>query len=150
MNFIPTDPEYSARVRDSFARQGAMHLVGAQIVEIAPGTVKLQFVPEAKHSQQHGFVHAGIVSTVLDSACGYAASTLMDADAGVMTIEFKVNLLAPAQGDRIELTGKVRKTGRTISVVEGEAIAFIGAKQTVVASMTATLMTIRGRDNIKA
>ena len=100
-------------------------------------------------TQQHGFLHAGMVATALDSACGYAASTLMPADAGVLTIEFKINLLAPAKGQRFRMEGTVLKPGRTITVVEGRAIALDDGREKLVATMNATMMAITGRDGIK-
>ena len=99
-NFTPRDSQYGAKVKDSFERQQAMHTVGACIISVEPGRVELEFVHQNKLTQQHGFIHAGIVSTVLDSACGYAAFSLMSEDSAVLTIEFKVNLLAPAKGEK--------------------------------------------------
>ena len=117
----PVDPDYERRTRDSFARQPAMATIGIEIGEIGPGRVVLAMAHRADLTQQHGFQHAGIVATGLDSACGYAAFTLMPVDAGVLTIEFKVNLLAPARGPQLTFEGTVTKAGRTISVVDGRA-----------------------------
>ena len=146
--FEPQDPGYAERVRGSFARQGAMATIGAELVSIEPGLVRLELPWAAALTQQHGFLHAGIVATALDSACGYAASSLMPADAGVLTIEYKVNLLAPAQGQRFRMFGEVVKPGRTISVTEGRAYAIDGGREKLIATMTATLMTVTGRDGI--
>jgi len=100
--------------------------------------------------QQHGFLHAGIVSTALDSACGYAAFSLMPPDAAVLTIEFKVNLLAPARGPDFHFEARVTKAGRTISVVDGQAWQIAaGGDRTCIATMTATVMTVRGREGLK-
>ena len=96
-------------------------------------------------SQQDGFIHAGISSTIMDSACGYAAFTLMPAEARVLTIEFKVNLLAPAAGERFVAHGRVKKPGRSITVAEGEFYAFDGEQEKLVASMSGTLMTLLPR-----
>lgn len=144
------DPQMEARIRASFERQGAMHLVGARVARVAPGEVELHMPFSEAVSQQHGFVHAGIVSTVLDSACGYAAATCMPAEAGVLTIEFKINLLAPAAGERFRFVGRVRKAGRTITVSEGDAfgVAADGTEK-LVATMTCTLMTITGRPDVR-
>lgn len=147
---MPQDPAFEARVRASFARQSAMATLGAQLASVDPGRVVIE-LPYAQHiTQQHGFVHGGVMAAVLDSACGYAASSLMPADAGVLTIEFKVNLLAPAQGHLFRMVGEVLKPGRTISVAEAKAWALDAqGREKLVASMNATLMVITGRDAIR-
>ena len=144
------DPDFAARVAASFARQGAMQLIGARLQSVEVGRVVIGLAHRSELAQQHGFVHAGILATALDSACGYAASSLMPADAGALTIEFKVNLLAPAKGPRFRLEGQVVKPGRTITVVEGRALQVdpTGAER-LVATMTATVMTVTGRDGIQ-
>ncbi len=98
MEFIPKDPNFAERVRASFARQQVMKTLGAEIVRLAPGEIELAMPYAAAYTQQHGFMHAGIISTVLDSACGYAAFSLMPAESAVLTVEFKINLIAPAKG----------------------------------------------------
>lgn len=103
---------------------------------------------DPKLTQQHGFLHAGIVSTVMDSACGYSALSLMPEDAGVLSIEFKVNLLAPAKGREFRFIGQVLKHGRTLSVSEGKAYAIEGDSERLVATMTCTLMAVQGRSQI--
>jgi len=147
----PVDPEYARRCRESFARQPAMATIGIEIVEVGAGRVVLAMPHRADLTQQHGFQHAGIVATGLDSACGYAAFTLMPVDAGVLTIEFKVNLLAPARGPQLTFEGTVTKAGRTISVVDGRAweSAGDGKEGKLVATMTATVMTITGRADVR-
>ena len=145
----PQDPAFAERVRASFAKQGAMHTIGATLGEVAPGRVVIELSWQQGLTQQHGFLHAGIVATALDSACGYAASTLMPADAGVLTIEFKINLLAPAKGQRFRMEGVVLKPGRTITVVEGRAYAIDEGREKLAATMNATMMTITGREGIK-
>ncbi|MEJ5992641.1 PaaI family thioesterase [Ramlibacter sp. PS3R-8] len=147
--FEPQDTGFAERVRTSFAKQGAMHTIGATLGEVAPGRVVIELSWQAGLTQQHGFLHAGIVATALDSACGYAASTLMPADAGVLTIEFKINLLAPAKGQRFRMEGTVLKPGRTITVVEGRAYALDDGREKLVSTMNATMMAITGRDAIK-
>src|SRR5215216_6136815 len=107
--FEPRDPGYDARVRASFARQRAMHTIGARIVRVEPGEVELELPFRDDLTQQHGFLHAGIVTTLVDSACGYAALSLLDREAAVLSVEFKVNLLAPAVGDRLRAVGQVIK-----------------------------------------
>lgn len=147
--FEPQDPAFAERVRASFARQGAMHTIGATLAEVAPGRVVIELPWQKELTQQHGFLHAGIVATALDSACGYAASTLMPHEAGVLTIEYKINLLAPAQGTRFRMEGQVVKPGRTISVTEGRAYAVHEGREKLIATMGATLMTITGREGIQ-
>ena len=114
--------DFRERITASFAHQGAMTLIGAELTRIQQGIVEIELPYNTALTQQHGFLHAGMVATALDSACGYAGSTLMAADAGVLTIEFKINLLAPAQGVRFRMVGEVLKPGRTITVAEGSSV----------------------------
>ena len=147
----PDDPAYEQRTRDSFARQPAMQTLGATLESVAPGRVTITMAHRDTLTQQHGFIRAGMLATALDSACGYAAFSLMPADAAVLTIEFKINLLAPARGPRFRFEGVVVKPGRTISVVDGRALQFEadGSAEKLVATMSATVMTVRGRDALK-
>ena len=101
------------------------------------------------YTQQHGFVHAGIITTALDTACGYAAFSLMDAESAVLTVEFKTNLLAPARGERFLVRAHVVKPGRTLTVTEAKAFAVSGGAEKLVASMTGTLMAVRERDDVR-
>jgi len=146
MPFDPRTPDYQARVEQSFARQGAMKTLGIELARVAPGEVELHLPYREALTQQHGFVHAGVVSTALDSACGYAAFSLMPAEAAVLTVEFKVNLLSPAKGERFSFTGTVVKPGRSVTVAQGDAHAWDGkgGEPKLIARMTATLMTITG------
>ena len=141
-----------ARVRESFARQLVMATLGASLARVAPGEVDIALPFDVALTQQHGLLHAGIAATVMDSACGYAALTLMDPGAAVLSVEFKVNLLAPARGQRFLATGRVIRAGRTVTVVSGELRAFEdGAPDSahrVVAIMTGTMMTIRDRPGL--
>lgn len=141
-----TDQE--ARVRASFARQGLMTTLGASLESVAPGAVEIVLVPSAAVSQQHGFVHAGAVAAIADSAAGYAALSLMPPGAGVLTTEFKINLTAPAAGDRLIARGRVIKAGRTLTLAQAEVFAEVGGPPKLVAFLTATLMTIDGRDGV--
>jgi uncharacterized protein (TIGR00369 family) len=147
----PDDPTYEQRTRDSFARQNAMHTLGATLESVAPGRVTIAMAHRDSLTQQHGFIHAGMLAAALDSACGYAAFSLMPADAAVLTIEFKINLLAPARGPRFRFEGAVVKPGRTISVVDGRALQFEadGSAEKLIATMSATVMTVRGREALK-
>lgn len=138
------------RVRASFERQGAMATLGITLGEVGAGHVSLWMSHAPGLTQQHGYVHAGVVSTALDSACGYAAFTLMPPEAAVLTIEFKVNLLAPAAGPRFRFDGRVVKAGRTISVAEGQAWQLAAPQEPpvppkLIATLTATVMTVQGR-----
>lgn len=146
----PSDSAFAARVRASFERQAVMGTLQATLERVEPGLVVIAMAHRAELTQQHGFLHAGIVSTALDSACGYAAFSLMPADAAVLTIEFKVNLLAPARGPRFRFEGRVTKAGRTITVADARAFQHDadGEAGTLVATMTATVMTVRGRDGV--
>ena len=145
----PRDPQFAQRVRESFVRQGAMHTLGARLGLLEPGAVDIELDWSQALTQQHGFLHAGMVSTALDSACGFAAFTLMPDDAAVLTIEFKINLLAPARGERFRMEGRVLKPGRTITVCEGRAFAHDGGQEKLVANMGCTLMAVTGRDTIQ-
>ena len=122
-----------------------MHTLGIHIVDLQPGYIELEMPFNEAYSQQHGFVHAGIITTALDSACGYAAFSLMSAEAEVLTVEFKTNLLAQAKGERFSFRAEVIKPGRTLSICEGKAYAIIGGEEKLVASMTGTLMAMTER-----
>lgn len=147
--FEPRNPDFDARVRQSFARQAAMRTLGATLSVVKAGQVEISLPWAEPLTQQHGFLHAGMVATALDSACGYAGFSLMAADAAVLTIEFKINLLAPAQGQSFRMVGTVVKPGRTVTVCEGHAWAIDGGREKLVATMGCTLMAVVGRDNIQ-
>lgn len=144
-HFAPKNPDFAARVRDSFARQGAMALLGAEIVFLEAGLcdIAIDFRPEV--SQQHGFFHGGIVATIADSAGGYAAFSLMPADATVLTVEYKINLLAPAQGARLIARGRVAKPGRTLTVAHVDVVVVRDGVEHACATMLQTLMSMAGR-----
>lgn len=146
----PRNPQYAQRVHESFALQGIMQTLGARLGLVAPGSVDIALDWAPGLTQQHGFLHAGVVSAALDSACGYAAFTLMPADAEVLTIEFKINLLAPAKGQSFRCEGVVLKPGRTIVVTEGRAYALDNGQEKLVATMQCTLMAMQGRPGIAA
>jgi uncharacterized protein (TIGR00369 family) len=144
----PQDPDFEARVRASFARQEAMRTLGIELLSVKPGEVVLEMPYQPAYTQQHGFMHAGIITTALDSACGYAAFSLMSKEAAVLTIEFKTNLLAPAKGDRFSFMARVVKPGRTITVCEAQAFDVQDGKPRLIATMTGTLMAIYDRAGI--
>jgi uncharacterized protein (TIGR00369 family) len=146
--FVPSDPAFETRVRASFARQPMMETIGARLERVAPGEVDIRVPFRVALSQHHGFLHAGAITTAVDTACGYAALTLMPAGAGVLSIEFKVNLLAPGQGEAIVARGRVVKPGRTITVCTGDVFAVVEGAEKLVATMTATMMTVQGRPGI--
>jgi uncharacterized protein (TIGR00369 family) len=125
-----------------------MRTLGAALVSVAPGVVEIALRPDPAISQQHGIVHAGAVSAIADSAAGYAALSLMPADTGVLTTEFKINLLAPAAGERILARGRVVKAGRTLTLAQAEVFAESGGEEKLIALLTATLMAVRRRDGI--
>ena len=131
------------RVRRSFARQEYMAAIGADLVHVALGEVDIALPFSERLTQQDGFLHAGVVAGATDSACGYAALTTMDADAEVLTVEFKINLLAPAAGDRLIARGRVVRTGRTLTVCRGEAVTVTDGQEKHVATLTATLIAVR-------
>ena len=136
------------RITRSFGKQGLMNTLGATLGKIAPGAVEIILRPGPAVSQQHGFVHAGAVSAIADSAAGYAALSLMPAGTGVLTTEFKINLVAPATGDVIVARGRVVKAGRTLTLAQTEVFAVTDGKEKLVALLTATMMSIRDRDGI--
>ncbi len=144
----PCDPEFEARVRSSFARQGLMATLGAELVSVEPGFVEISLPAAPQVSQQHGFVHAAAVAAIADSAGGYAALSLMPAGAGVLTAEFKINLLSPASGERIVARGRVVKAGRTLTLAMSEVFAVADGREKLCALLTATLMTIEGREGV--
>ena len=143
--FEPKDPRYATRVRESFARQGAMRLIGAELIEVAPGYCAIGLVPRPEVAQQHGYVHAGMIGAIVDSAGGYAGFTLFPPDASVLTVEYKLNLLAPATGDRLVALGFVVKSGRTLAITRGEVHAERDGKRSLVALMQQTLMVMHGK-----
>jgi uncharacterized protein (TIGR00369 family) len=150
-NAMPSpDPAFAQRVRQSFDRQAAMRTLGATLESIEPGHVVIGMAHRDELTQQHGFIHAGMLAAALDSACGYAAFSLMPPQAAVLTVEFKINLLAPARGPRFRFDARVVKPGRTISVVEGRAMQTEadGSDEKLIATMTATVMTVVGRDGL--
>ncbi|CAG0964323.1 acyl-CoA thioesterase [Burkholderiales bacterium] len=140
-------PESARRVRESFARQGAMATIGATLDAVEPGHCAISIVPRPELSQQHGYVHAGIVSAIVDTAGGYAGLSLFPAGASVLTVEFKLNLLAPAAGERLVAEGFVVKAGRTLCVTRGEVHAERGGERALVALMQQTLMVMHGKDD---
>jgi uncharacterized protein (TIGR00369 family) len=145
---IPKDPAFQARIQASFDKQGLMRTLGASVLRIAPGAVDIALPASPSVSQQHGFVHAGAVAAIADTAAGYAALSLMAPGAGVLTTEFKINLVAPAAGERIVARGRVIKAGRTLTLAQTEVFSEAAGEERLIALLTATLMTIEGRDGV--
>jgi uncharacterized protein (TIGR00369 family) len=143
-----SDLEDLERIRQSFAKQGLMTTLGARLEHVSPGAVEISLPVHPSTSQQHGFIHAGAVSAIADSAAGYAALTLMPSGRGVLTTEFKINLLAPATGDRLVARARVIKAGRTLTLAQTEVFAEANGQEKLVAFLTATLMTVDGRDGV--
>ena len=144
-NFEPKDPLWEEKVRESFERQGAMNLLGATISDVWPGGCEIRLPFRQDLTQQHGFFHAGITATAMDSAAGYAGFSLMPHNTSVLSVEFKLNLLAPADGELLVAVGEVIKPGKNLIVTRGDAWVFKGAKRTHCAMMQQTLMTMHGK-----
>lgn len=140
-----TDPHFADRVRASFARQAAMALIRAEIPVVGPGYTEIHVPHWAGIEQQHGYVHGGVVGMIADSAAGYAANTLTSADTGVLTVEYKMNLLAPADGQLLIAEGSVVRYGRTLIVTKAEVFAVKDGKKTLCALMQQTIMALHGK-----
>lgn len=141
---VPQDTDFETRVRASFDRQRVMATIGARLLSVAPGEVEIELPYREDLTQQHGYLHAGIIAAIVDSACGYAALSLTPAGAEVLSIEFKLNLLSPAKGDRFIARAAVKRAGRNVTVCTGDLFAISGdGAEKPVATMLATMMTVR-------
>jgi uncharacterized protein (TIGR00369 family) len=140
--------DYVERIRASFAKQGLMSTLGATLGNLSPGLVEIIIRPHAAISQQHGFVHAGAVAAIADTAAGYAALSIMPPGTGVLSTEFKINLVAPAIGDRIIARGRVVKAGRTLTLAQTDVFVESGGQEKLIALLTATMMKVEGREGI--
>lgn len=143
--FQPADADFAERVRGSFARQSIMGLIGAELARVEPGLVEILLPYREDLCQQHGFFHAGVTATIADSAGGYAAFTLFPAESSVLTTEFKINLLAPAAGERLRALGRVIKPGRTLTICDVEVFAVKAGQEKICAKLLQTLMTMHGK-----
>jgi len=143
MNYEPSNPSFAAEVEQSFAKQAVMMAIGAELVTVAPGVVQISLPYRSDLTQQNGYLHAGIVTTVADSACGYAAYTLMAPNSEVLSVEFKVNLLRPAKGEAFLAVAEVLKPGRTLTVVRADVFANPHSERVLVATMLGTMMCLR-------
>lgn len=133
------NPDYESRVRGNFALQTALSSIGAQMMAVKPGASEIHLPYHPGITQQHGYVHGGVISTIADTACGYAAMSLVPADTEVLTVEFKINFVNPARGELFIAHGRVKKAGRTLTVCEGEVVS----GESTIALILATIMSIR-------
>lgn len=143
--FQPPDADYARRIRDSFERQGLMHHLGARLVELRPGLVEIRVPYRAEVTQQHGYFHAGVSGAIADSACGYAAYTLMPEDSSVLTVEYKMNLLAPADGEELIARARVIRSGRTLKICAADIYARKSDAEVHCATMLATILCLFGK-----
>ena len=142
MNFQPSNSSFEAEVKASFAKQAVMTTIGAELVSVAPGAVQIFLPYRSDLTQQNGYLHAGIVTTIADSACGYAAYTLMPPNSAVLSVEFKVNLLRPAKGEEFLAVAEVIKPGRTLTAVRADVFANPKSERVLVATMLGTMMCL--------
>ena len=143
MDFQAANPSYVAEAERSFASQSIMGLIGAELSHVEPGVVEIALPYRKDLTQQNGYLHAGIITTLADSAAGYAAFTLMPAGSGVLSVEFKVNLLRPARGEKFLARAEVLKPGKTLTVVRADVFGFTGDDRTLVATMLGTMFCVR-------
>lgn len=136
------DPEFEARVRASFARQTLMRTIGAEMTKVADGEVEIELAYRDDLTQQHGYLHAGVVTAIVDSACGYAAMTLTRANENILTIEYKANFVAPATGEKMIARSRVLRAGRKVTVCAGDVFAVRDGEEKLIATMLATMMTL--------
>lgn len=132
------------KISASFSAQGLMATLGAQLIRVDPGEVRIALLPRPELSQQHGYIHAGALTSVLDSACGYAALTVAPSGLDVLTVEFKINFVRPAVADRFVAIGRVTKAGKTLTVCQGEVIGEQGSRRETIAVMQATIINVPG------
>ena len=150
MMLPPSNPSFADEVRQSFAKQAIMGLIGGELTRVEPGVVEITLPYRADLTQQDGYVHAGIVATIADSACGYAAYSLMPPESEVLAVEFKVNLMRPAKGERFVAHAEVIKPGRTLTVVRADVFATSGGERQLVATMQGTMMRLPRRSDFSA
>ncbi len=148
MRFKIPDPDFENRVRESFNRQSLMRNLGAELTRLLPGEAEISLPYRKALTQQHGFVHAGIIATIADTACGYAAFSLMPADMAVLTVEYKINLMSPAVGEIFLARGRVIRPGKILSVCTAEVMAQQQGKNKTVATMLATMMALPNQEGL--
>ena len=142
MNYVPETPEFETMVRDSFSKMAMMDFLGAKLSSVEPGAVEVQISHRKELLQQHGLFHGGVTTTILDSAGGYAAFSLFKPGDEILTVEYKVNFIAPANGDKLIARGEVVKIGKSLSITRGEARVIKSGKETLCAVMQQTMMRI--------
>lgn len=147
VNFEPVNPDFAARIRRSFQRQGFMKLLGAELTKVEPGLVEIEVPFSPELTQQHGFFHAGVVGTIADNCGGYASFSLMPANHSVLTVEYKLNLVAPAKGIRLRAVGQVMRPGRTITVCRCQVFVLDGKTEKLCAHCLMTVMGLPGRSD---
>lgn len=145
--FEVKDPHFADRVRESFARQGLMRQLGAELELVEPGAVEIRVPFRAELTQQHSYFHAGVSSAIGDTACGYAAYTLMPADSSVLTVEFKINLLAPADGEELIARARVMRSGKTLKICSADVFARKDGAEQHCATMLSTVMCMAGKSD---
>ena len=146
MNWKPSNPAFADEVRQSFAKQSIMELIGGELIRVDPGVVEIELSYREDLTQQDGYVHAGIITTIADSACGYAAYTLMPVESEVLAVEFKVNLMRPAKGEKFLARAEVMKPGRTLTIVRADVfVSSAGEKWQLIATMLGTMMRLPRR-----
>ncbi len=145
-HYMSLDPEFENKVRASFAAQKLMQTLRAELTKVEPGEVVIEIPFSEELTQQNGFIHAGIITTIADSACGYAAFTLMPSSAGVLSVEFKVNLLSPAIGERFIARAQVIKPGRTLTVCRADVFAANAGEEKIIATMLATMIARKNNE----
>lgn len=146
-HFEPGDPDWAAKVKDSFSRQKVMAFIGAKLTDIKPGWCEIQLPYREELTQQHGYIQAGIIAAIVDNAGGYAGFTLMPAGSTVLTVEYKLNILAPADGELLIATGEVVKPGRNLVIARGDVHVVKNGKSRHCATMQQTLMTMHGKED---
>lgn len=146
----PRNPDYAARVRDSFGRQAFMATIGAELIDVAPGHVEMRLPYRPELGQQHGFFHGGVIGTLADNAGGYAAFTLMSPEDSILTVEYKMNIVSPGRGDALVAVGTVLKPGRTLTVCEVKVYAETAGERKLCATAICTLMTMKDMSDDKA
>ncbi|BBK30252.1 uncharacterized protein (TIGR00369 family) [Stella humosa] len=149
-HFVPPDPDYVARVRASFARQGFMGFIGASMDAVEPGFCRISLPYRPELSQQHGFFHGGVIGTLADNCGGYSAFTMAEAHASILTVEYKLNIVAPGRGERLEGEGRVIRPGRRLVVCESRIFAVDGGRRQLCAVALGTLMLMAGRSDAPA
>ena len=145
--FAVSDPHYERRVRESFSRQGLMKHLGARLTELKPGAAELRAAFREELTQQHGYFHAGVSGSLADVACGYAAYTLMPEDSSVLTVEYKINLMAPAAGEELIARARVVRSGKTLKICTADVFARKGETETHCATVLATIMCLAGKSD---